>query len=251
MLLDLRDRGIGAEQLGSLLSALPSDLLELRLDGNPLEDAGLELLCEALSRVRLRRLSLQRVSASDEALGRFAACDDCSGLTELNVAENDLGTQGLAAFCQSPWFWRLQRLDLSANFFCDEGVAILTEGERPAQWNVLGLGNVGLSDEGLVRLAGSRVIENLTALDLGNYSEYPNQNVLTDAGLAALAASNRCVHLACLDLTETAVGAAGTSLLLQSARLPRLERVKLSGCWKIDADVRRDLQAQFGGRVEF
>jgi uncharacterized protein (TIGR02996 family) len=224
--------GIGADGVEGLSrSPHTAALHTLELGRNELGEGAAAPLARAPFFPRLRRLGLGRVrlgnaglrallwgtahalgeldlsgnGLDEEAARRLAPAGLLGRLTELNLAENDLGPAGVTALAaaEAP---NLRRLDLGHNNLGVEGVRALAGASFAAGLNELHLHWNVLGDEGAAVLAGSANLRRLTTLNL-------KANQLGDAAAAALAASPHLAHLTLLDVRGNRFGFRGRRAL--------------------------------------
>jgi uncharacterized protein (TIGR02996 family) len=223
------------EEQGSPHGELIRVQVELARPGVP-DRRRLELECRqrAVVEAECKRIGLPKgiklcrgLAAGDTlALGR-AGLDDArakvladsfllAGLASLILAENHIGSEGLAALAGSRYLGTLLSLDLGANHLGNAGAAVL---------------------------AGSARWPRLERLNL-------SKNRITDAGVLTLAASPHLSSLATLNLRYNPIGNAGGRALAGSPHLGRLTKLHLrrTGLGKAAKMV---LRARFGGGVFF
>ena len=165
---------------------------------------------------RVRHLIL-RGAVGDEGFAQLCASDATAGLHALNVNDNELGADALAALGGGlPW---CTSLVLSGNPVGDEGLAGLRRWEHLAQIETLYLSRCEISAEGLEALLDGIALPRLDKLCLTDNDD------LGDAGAAAIAAGAAGLpRLRHLELMNTGIGEAGIRALAQ-AQLPALRRI--------------------------
>ncbi|XP_036066867.1 ribonuclease inhibitor-like [Oryzias melastigma] len=154
---------ISCEALGAALKFNPSNLRELNLCRNNLQDSGFLHLCDFLKSpdcrlqiLRLKRCSLSKISC--EALGS-ALKSNPSNLTELNLSENNLQDSGflhLCGFLESK-DCRLQALWLMSCSLSEISCKALATAlkNNPSNLTELDLSvNNNLQDSGVLHLCG-------------------------------------------------------------------------------------------------
>uniref|UniRef100_A0A3P9JBL7 NACHT LRR and PYD domain-containing protein n=1 Tax=Oryzias latipes TaxID=8090 RepID=A0A3P9JBL7_ORYLA len=211
---------ISCKDLGSALKKNPSNLTELDLSDNDLQDSGVRLLCGflespdcRLQTLRLRNCSLSKISCA--ALGS-ALKKNPSNLTELDLSENeylqDPGVLHLCCFLESPdcrlQTLRLRNCSLSKSSSVDLGSALK---KNPSNLTELDLSrNKKLQDPGVRPLCGFLESPDcrLQTLRLRNCG-------LTDVGGEALvsALKKNPSYLTELELSENSLEDLGVSPL--------------------------------------
>jgi uncharacterized protein (TIGR02996 family) len=169
-------------------------------------DAVAEAIAVAPSLVSLRTLHLYRLNLKAQGAAAIAGCPALATLEELSLHANPLGSKGAVALAASPHLRRLRLLNLEV---CDIGPG------------------------GAKALAGSPVLASVRQLKLGGqlaevYGRCGGQNVVRDAGAAALARSAGVGALELLDLSRAGIGDAGARALARSPNLAALGRLILA-----------------------
>jgi uncharacterized protein (TIGR02996 family) len=122
-----------------------------------------------------------------------------SGVEVLRLCGHDdnchLDLPGLDALVRAKHLGKLRELDLSHNWFGDEGVEAFARADNLPSLAALALGGAGMTDHGLHMLVRSRVVMNLVSLELP-------RNRITDRGVEALLASRRLTRLTRVDLRK-------------------------------------------------
>ncbi|MCI0463541.1 MAG: TIGR02996 domain-containing protein [Gemmataceae bacterium] len=131
-----------------------------------------------------------------------------------------LDLAGLKALVQARHLGRVRELDLTHNWFGDEGVSVLTRATRLPALTHLSLRRVSMTDGGVCDLARWSLTRQLRHLDL--VSNHIGED-----------------------------GEAGVQALLESPAFADLESLDLSGNWAINRTQQRALRQRFGKRVLF
>jgi uncharacterized protein (TIGR02996 family) len=163
----------GVSALGSLAS-----LDTLYLGNNPLGSEGALNLARSPLWHRLQALSLFGCRIGDMGLVALAEAG-LARLTSLDLAENGIGSTGIASLARSPLAANLTELDLTGNVIGDAGAQELAESPHLSNLRWLDLQDNDLTDVGATVLANSPYLENLRVLDVG-------RNPIRRAGQAAL-----------------------------------------------------------------
>ena len=179
-------------------------------------------------------------------------------MIHLDLRANQLGPNGIAAICRSPYLSGVTTLQLSAERFYnpyyggkhvqaigDDGLAAIVAARAFANLRALEVANASVSPAGVAVLAGSPLASQIRRLDLST-------NELGSEGAQALAATpwpvlrdlrlRRCAlddaaieplaradfrRMRDLDLSYNSVGPSGAVALATSARLEKLWRLNL------------------------
>src|SRR5262249_14705871 len=152
----------------------------------------------------------------DESVQRLIASPHLTRLTRLVLIDSAVGSGAIQALAASPCRETLTSLDLSWNYFRDEGVATLAAVPWPRLAR-LGLEHTEMSRAGAEALASSPQLPGLTQLDV-------SANDLGQAG-AVLAASTALERLTALALEQTGLADAGAERLAASPRSARLRKL--------------------------
>jgi hypothetical protein len=211
--LELGYSGISHNDLAALVRRpLAGRLQRLRLDNNPLGDAGaLELAISNLG--MLRELTLAGTNIGDAGAITLADSSRLERLERLDLAGCPIGEEGAVALASSRHLDRLSRLDLTCS----------------------------LPPGALARLLGSARLPALTWLGLGG-------GLLDHADAAALAQSPLVRRLAVLHLRFNTVGEAAVAPLLSIPAQAGPQELHISASsWETQMCER--LKEHFGGRV--
>ncbi|WP_239134287.1 gala protein [Rugosimonospora africana] len=194
----------------------------LWLKRNPLGDDGVAALCRALAaNDTLRTLDLVNVGLSVDGLGRLAdtLARRPARLQRLFLGGNGLGPQAVDALRSLVHDGGIRELYLACNHLGDAGVAALAR-HADGVALTLGLGGNGISPDGVAALAAH--LRSWVALDLARPPSEraldARENVVADAGAAALAAALPDSRLRRLDLRRTGITGRGARLLIDAQR---------------------------------
>ncbi|KAM8843102.1 NACHT, LRR and PYD domains-containing protein 12-like isoform 2-T2 [Synchiropus picturatus] len=222
----------GCKCVSAVLSMKGSNLQEVNLSNNPLEDIGAKMLCEGLRNKHCRLMTLRLVDCqlTGEGCRHLSLALMSSCLTELDLSYNQLRDSGVclllaglehtqcriqilrlvscgisADSCQSlasALSLNLRELDLSHNHLRDSGVTLLSEGLKDSRCKLETL-----------RLSGCQ---------------------LTDKGCDSLSSGlgSICSSLIQLDLSDNDLQDSGICLVSDGLKSPcgKLESLRLSGC---------------------
>jgi uncharacterized protein (TIGR02996 family) len=148
----------------------------------------------------------------------LARCPHLSGLTKLDLLQNDVGPEGTKALAHSPHLARLRSLNLWSNNVGVEGARALAESPLLARLAHLDLDYNGLGPEGAEALASAPAAPFLTTLELA-------ANGIGPRGVAALLSSPLTEMVTSLHLAWNDLGDEGAQVLARSARLARLREL--------------------------
>ena len=161
----------------------------------------------------------------------------------LDLADNFLRTEGVAALCEADWSRSLRWLSLSQNYLDDDSVRILAESGRFTQLHSLHLARNNLelpdtegeviTDLGVRQLALTPSLARLRILTLNE----------TDIGDETVDALLHGPHwkLSCLGIAACRLTPAVARILAESPRLARLEWLDLSGNPRLGGSALRPL----------
>ncbi|WP_292935958.1 hypothetical protein [Noviherbaspirillum sp.] len=167
-------------------------------------------------------LNLAGCELANEDMNAIANSTSLKALTSLNVGNNAIGDEGVAALASSEHL-RLRSLELRSNNISDRGVTTLANSEMARSLTSLGLrNNVTIGPQGVAALANSDKLAALTSLDLeGNL-------FFGDEGATALAHS-RHLRLKSLDLGNGRIDEAGARALANGEIARSLTSLALPG----------------------
>ncbi len=197
-------------------------LVHLSVGNERVGDVILEMV-EAATPGRLETLELINVGLTDEGVARLARLPQLSGVSVLNLQENDFTAGGLAELLRSPHLGKVGRLGLGGRPHWSPYYS-----ENPLQ---------ALGDTGAEALASSGLLAELDELALCSAAVGPR-------GAAALAAAE-APRLRQLDLANNPLGPAGAAALARASFLSGLRELGLSLCG-LDDEAMRHL-----GRIDF
>lgn len=183
---------------GELLAASLADWLALpRLQRLALRDVSLSGCLSALTRLRglatLSSLALVGCGLQATDLVPLLACNGLSGLRELSLRDNALGDEGLDVLSRAPTLAQLESLELTSNAVGDPGMTALT--------------------------APTSTLVRLRRLIL-------DDNEISNAGAAILAAAPLAASLAELELAGNDLDVYGCNALSASPHLPPALRMR-------------------------
>lgn len=174
------DNDIGDEGFIALLPKL-SSIVDLELGYNR---AGCGTASALGACLTLKKLGVSRNRMEDAGARAIAATN--LRLDVLDLSDNAITADGMAALARSNFLQSLQVLVMSRNRFGDDGAKYLAlSNMRPRE---LDLNECAIGDPGVVALASSPILSRVETLGLG-------ENRIGDEGLAALAKSPFLVNL--------------------------------------------------------
>lgn len=243
--------GEGAERWSFLRSPAATDIASLSLEGSQLSSQDVGSLAASLKSLPLRALSLKKCKLTTETLTAFLTRKSFTALTELDLTltgiesaagpllaawpilgqlrvlnlgyNDDLTNKGVRALATSPHLTNLRRLTLSGCGVGDSGARALGGAALP-NLTRLDLIHNGIKTKGVIALARSAALSNLTWLDL---SVSDRQEGAGDAGVCAIAESPYLSNLSYLGLLENSVGDEAALALARSPYLTRLRTLQL------------------------
>ncbi|XP_052445995.1 NACHT, LRR and PYD domains-containing protein 12 isoform X11 [Carassius gibelio] len=235
----LNDCDLSDKSCLDLASVLGSDsnLKELNMNNNNLQDSGVKLLCTGLKNIncKLEILKLSNCSITEEGYKALASAlrSNPSHLIELDLTGNDPGESGvkqLSDLLQDP-NCQLKTLRLSNCSITEEGYKALASALRsnPSHLIELDLTGNDPGESGVKQLSDLLQDPNcqLKTLRLSNCS-------ITEEGYKALASALRSnpSHLIELDLTGNDPGESGVKQLSDLLQDPncQLKTLRLSNC---------------------
>ncbi|XP_048018286.1 LOW QUALITY PROTEIN: NACHT, LRR and PYD domains-containing protein 3-like [Megalobrama amblycephala] len=235
----LNDCNLTYKSCPALAAVLGSDtnLKELNMNNNNLQDSGVKLLCTGLKNIKckLEILRLRGCSMTEEGCSALTSAlkSNPSHLRELNLSWNNLGDSGvknLSDLLMNPQF-KLEKLHLSSCDMTEEGCSALTSAlnSNPSHLRELNLSWNNLGDSGVKNL--SDLLMNpqfkLEKLHLSSCD-------MTDEGCSALtsALKSNLSHLRELNLSRNNLGDSGVKNLSDLLMNPqfKLEKLHLQKC---------------------
>jgi hemoglobin-like flavoprotein/Ran GTPase-activating protein (RanGAP) involved in mRNA processing and transport len=227
-----------------LLGGAPPELEALDLSRNPLRREGLDAMCAALPRLRLRKLALSdcelpgsampsllhaaprtlaELSVAGNAFGaEWRTRDDAqvaARLLCLDLSRNALGPAALIAMAARPELSSLVVLRANSNVLGDDDAVRLAHGlSQLSALEVLQLRDNALGPSTMAAMVRSPLAARVKTLDLG-------LNQLGDAGAAALAEPPGLPALRVLDLEQNGIAFAAAASILAAPGMPLLQTV--------------------------
>ncbi len=162
---------LSTEQLGRLLESRRLRRLErLSLWGQRVGDAGARTLVEqgASTLPSLRALAIEGDELTRETTKVMGASRWAGALTELSLADNRLGAEGVVPLADSRSVSRLASLSLGGNQLGNDGAFVIARAARFKTLRHLSLPKNRIGISGLEALLGSEVLRSLETLDLGS-----------------------------------------------------------------------------------
>ncbi|XP_052445996.1 NACHT, LRR and PYD domains-containing protein 3 isoform X13 [Carassius gibelio] len=234
----LNDCDLSDKSCLDLASVLGSDsnLKELNMNNNNLQDSGVKLLCTGLKNIncKLEILKLSNCSITEEGYKALASAlrSNPSHLIELDLTGNDPGESGvkqLSDLLQDPncQLKTLRFLGPAADEGCQYVTGIV--GKNPLLLRELNLSEHELGDTQVNQIAALLQDKHCTLNTL-----ILKNNCITEGGCQVLAAAlnSNPSNLTELDLSENKLGNPGMkiiSTLFENVQC-RLEKLKLSNC---------------------
>ncbi|XP_077073349.1 uncharacterized protein LOC143724251 isoform X3 [Siphateles boraxobius] len=241
--LRLNDCGLTDKSCSALATILGSDtnLKELNMSNNNLQDSGVKLLCTGLKKVKckLEILRLSWCNMTDEGCSALtlALKSNPSHLRELELSWNKLGDSGvknLSDLLMNPRF-KLEKLDLYRCSITEKQSLILTSAlkSNPSYLRELNLSGNKLGDSAVKNL--SDLLMNpqfkLEKLHLYRCSITEKQSLILTSAL-----KSNPSHLRELNLSENIIGNTGVKYLCDVLKDShcKMERLRLSCCCMTD-----------------
>ncbi|KAK9979023.1 hypothetical protein ABG768_012470 [Culter alburnus] len=235
----LNDCNLTDKSCPALAAVLGSDtnLKELNMNNNNLQDSGVKLLCTGLKNIKckLEILSLSSCDMTDEGCSALTSAlkSNPSHLRELNLSRNNLGDSGvknLSDLLMNPQF-KLEKLHLSGCSITEKQSVILTSAlkSNPSHLRELNLSRNNLGDSG---------VKNLSDLLMNPQFKLEKLQLeycyMTEEGCSALtsALKSNPSHLRELNLSWNNLGDSGVKNLSDLLMNPqfKLEKLHLSEC---------------------
>ncbi|KAG1924911.1 NACHT, LRR and PYD domains-containing protein, partial [Pimephales promelas] len=235
----LNDCNLTDKSCSSLAAVLGSDtnLKELNMNNNNLQDSGVKLLCTGLKNIKckLEILRLRYCYMTDEGCSDVTSAlkSNPSHLRELDLSGNNLGDSGvknLSDLLMNPQF-KLEKLQLSCCYMTDEGCSDVTSAlkSNPSHLRELDLSRNNLGDSGEKNLSDLLMNSQfkLEKLHLNDCSITEKQSLILTSAL-----KSNPSHLRELDLSRNKLRNTGVKHLcavLKDSHC-KLERLRLSWC---------------------
>jgi Ran GTPase-activating protein (RanGAP) involved in mRNA processing and transport len=200
----------------------------LDLGFNGLDDAGARILARSATLTGLRSLALNdNGQITWDGARAIAESPHLAGVTEMDLAGNDINDAGIRAVACSGTMTRLHTLRMDRNPIGDAGVAAMVEStlmrRMLARCPHLDLRANAIGPVGADVLADAPDLAQVAGLDL-------DKNYLGDRGVMALAGSGRLTSLRTLRLSRNQVtDSAAFGLAPALASLPKLRTLDISG----------------------
>lgn len=265
--LEFSSYDLDAEALRTLFdSPFWTNLKSVALSRTRLCGSGLSVLAGLRCLDRVQRLNLTFNGLQDHDVESLLDLTRLKNLRELRVTNNRLSSAAMAILAANPNFTRLSRLILNYNDVGDSGLEALADSPHLSSLTDLSAVFARVSDRGVQALAESPSISKLTRLSLEHNDlrqsitlealaeRFPLRTLkvsgchINDAGVEALARSEKMSGLAVLDLSQNAVTDRGARAILESPFLKNLVLLNLKQN-HIDRDVKRALRRHFGPGV--
>ncbi|XP_073700443.1 uncharacterized protein [Garra rufa] len=234
----LNDCNLTDKSCSALATVLGSEtnLKELNLNNNDLQDSGIQLLCTGLKNIqcKLEILRLSNCNITEEGYKALASAlrSNPSHLIELDLTGNDPGQSGvkeLSDLLHDPncHLKTLRFLGPAADEACQYVTKIV--GENPLLLRELNLSGRKLGDTRVKEIAALLQDKHCTLNTL-----ILNNNSITEEGCVALtsAFNSNPSNLIELDLNGNKLGNSGIKRICTLFKIPqcRLEKLKLSNC---------------------
>ncbi len=156
----------------------------------------------------------------------LAHSPNAANLKSLNLRDNQVGYDGVAALAGSPYLAKLTYLDIGVNNFSETmgaaGATVIANSAYMANLRTLNLGNHLIGPDGVRAIAISPYLNKLESLELCG-------NNMTDDGVEALAASPNMANVRTLGLGWNAIGEDGVEALAASPNMANILSLDLAG----------------------
>ena len=195
-------------------------------------DEGCQTIAGALQFASLRGLELPNNEIGPDGIAALAASPHLRGLRDLDLAggsnsANMIGPEGAAHLAESDNFRHLVSLNLVFNGILDEGFIALAQSPRLPALQSLNVPCNGVTDDGIRALARS---EGLPALNWLNVCGSPHGSGITADGTRELVASPRMSRLTGLKLASNHIGNEGAFALADAPAAGNLRELLVSAC---------------------
>ncbi len=208
---------------------------ELDLCSTDLGNAGLALLARSPHLKHLHALDLGFNGRDDAGVEARARSSGFPNLTSLALNDNDrIGSDGLRALAESPFFAGLTALDVSGNDINEHGIRALVASTSLARLRMFRACGNPFGDAGLTALVGSPLLAQMVKADPKLEFRANSFGASSVTALAACPALAGCVSL---DLTQNYLGDSGLAALLRSPHLGNLKVLRLARNQLTDAGI--------------
>lgn len=221
-------------------------LCVLGLGGNPIHDAGVELL-QTVSWPQLHKLLLWDTGLTEAGARSLAQWEGLGRVAELNLNRNQIGAYGLKQLLNAPSLEALRALKLCSSRIGDGGLAQLVE-HGAQRFNALNLSDNDFGERALVDFLSSdhmaglgtlwcgwqrwgvRALRALTeSAAMASLEElHLASSWLDDEAMTRIAGSEVLACLKTLELSTNQITTEGIRALVNSKSLTRLETLRLS-----------------------
>ncbi len=180
---------VGADGIASLAeSPHLAGLRTLDVSGIDLHEVGVQAIASSRFLTRLHTFRIRSCGLADHGVAELARSSLFGRMTarssSLDLRENLIGDEGIAALAGSPHLARLSSLDLSKNLIADRGLWLLANSPNLPKLRRLAIRSNYLKDDGAAALAASPLMARLKAIDISS-------NQLTRKGVNLLWAYRR------------------------------------------------------------
>ncbi|XP_051747362.1 NACHT, LRR and PYD domains-containing protein 3-like isoform X6 [Ctenopharyngodon idella] len=240
----LNDCNLTDKSCSAMATVLGSDtnLKELNMNNNKLQDSGVKLLCTGLMNIKckLEILRLNDCNLTDKSCSALAiVLGSDTNLKELNMNNNKLQDSGVKMLCTGLMNikCKLEILRLSCCYMTDEGCSALTSAlkSNPSHLRELDLSKNELGDSGVKNLSDLLMNQqfNLEKLHLSGCSLTEKQCPILISAL-----KSNPSHLRELNLSGNKIKNIGVKHLCDILKDShcKLERLRLSCCYMTDED---------------
>ena len=221
--LDLSDCEIDADGLKSLLSSSqpPVHLRYLDIEGNPaVGDQGSAALAGSLQANSVELLNLANTNMGLEGLRQLCSSSSIGNLAFLYLDGNGIDERGFDVLAQTDALANLKILQLKRTAPHALGLTTLVSSVVFNETNKLNLDSCAISDAEIVAMLASFRLPKLRHLSLRG-------NGISDVGAIALASSPALAELATLDLSNNPISERGVESLIDSDALRRVQWIGL------------------------
>ncbi len=217
-------------------------LRSLSLAQNRLNKEASEALAQAQHFGALEALDLESCALSIASATRLAVSPALSNLRRLSLAFNAIEDRGTEAFARSPHLSQLEELSLQALGLTDASMRALRESRSLDRLRRVLTANPRIRAEGIETLLGAPFAPSLESLSL--FMAHDQEPI------AAIVAGN-AERLAALRFFDFGyVREADVTAVLEFARLPALEKLRLAFHYTLDRSHVETIRARFGNRLQ-